>query len=381
MLIGNYIESVFLVVACTLGIMSAYFQVDAVTRQRVAKQRDLGRLKADYPLVVFVCLVLLLLGFLSTTASHQLFWVLINLQAILMLYSNLLLPTLSEFLIIQGMGALMFFLAGDALNWVTWLIFLVSCLVVYSEHWYSKYLVHRPYFFLMPPLIIGVVFWARVYVISPSLTLTDTIVNYIGFAWAYYALWVYDQSLQRDQQVVAKLTHEVQYDGLTRVRNWAMFRQDFTHNYGQLSETPQLALVVMDIDHFKHINDTYGHLVGNQVLMMVATQIQSYLKRQDPNYKFYRTGGEEFAMILPGADLARAKVITLICHQLLSDMDVRFNGGEFNITASFGLAMATTKDGNSTAVFKRADHYLYQSKHAGRDCITVEGETLNHQVA
>nr|WP_054733092.1 diguanylate cyclase [Secundilactobacillus similis] len=86
-------------------------------------------------------------------------------------------------------------------------------------------------------------------------------------------------------------------------------------------------------------------------------------------------------MILPGADLARAKVITLICHQLLSDMDVRFNGGEFNITASFGLAMATTKDGNSTAVFKRADHYLYQSKHAGRDCITVEGETLNHQVA
>src|SRR5699024_6442168 len=122
----------------------------------------------------------------------------------------------------------------------------------------------------------------------------------------------------------------------------AMFRQDFTHNYGQLSETPQLALVVMDIDHFKHINDTYGHLVGNQVLMMVATQIQSYLKRQDPNYKFYRTGGEEFAMILPGADLARAKVITLICHQLLDDMDVRFNGGEFNITASFGLAMATT---------------------------------------
>lgn len=381
MLIGNYITSIFLVVACTLGIMSAYFQVDAVTRQRVAKQRDLGRLKADYPLVVFVCLVLLLLGYLSTTANHQIFWVLINLQAILMLYSNLLLPNLSEFLIIQGMGALMFFLAGDALNWVTWLIFLASCLVVYGEHWYSKYLAHHPYFFLIPPLIIGIVFWTRVYFISSNLTLTDTIVNYIGFAWAYYALWVYDQSLQRDQQVVAKLTHEVQYDGLTRVRNWTMFRQDFNHNYGQLTDTPQLALVVMDIDHFKHINDTYGHLVGNQVLMMVATQMQSYLKRQDPAYKFYRTGGEEFAMILPGADLARAKVITLVCHQLLSDMDVRFNGGEFNITASFGLAMATPEDGNSTTVFKRADHYLYQSKRSGRDCITVEGETLNHQVA
>lgn len=371
--------NLFLVVIATLGFASVYSQIETGTKLRLAKNRSLSAVEQRLPQVIYICGLLILLRVISSGTTGWLFWVMVNLQLIIMMYSNLLVTNLADFVVIQAVGVTMFATAGG-MNWLTTPAYLLGCLGIYGERWYGKRLKEHELLYLMPPIVIGAFFWWIVWLNNTTLSPSLAVVNFMGFAWAYFALWDFDHYQRRDQQVIAKLTREVQYDGLTRARNWTMFQRDFNHAYTQSNDGP-LALIALDLDHFKHINDHHGHLVGNQALMTVSQTIQAYLHAENAGYQFYRTGGEEFAIILPGADLPTAAKIVRACQKRIRQAKVSGSFGEFHLSASFGLAMAASNDGNATAVFKRADHYLYQSKRAGRDCITIEGETLTAESA
>lgn len=129
-----------------------------------------------------------------------------------------------------------------------------------------------------------------------------------------------------------------------------------------------LAIIILDIDHFKHVNDTYGHLIGDEVLKCFA----NILKKQAKKHDFIaRWGGEEFVIILPDSSTNKAR-------QYAENIRLQILAHHFNdvgqVSASFGVALSTYKDDTSSLI-KRADDCLYQAKNQGRNCVVVAKDT------
>ncbi|MBR9784700.1 MAG: GGDEF domain-containing protein [Gammaproteobacteria bacterium] len=124
-----------------------------------------------------------------------------------------------------------------------------------------------------------------------------------------------------------------------------------------------LSAVVVDIDHFKKINDSYGHDVGDQVLIHVTSLMKEAVRSSDV---VARTGGEEFLVLFPHATLTQAVKLAEKMRRLIEERP--FVAGDINhpITASFGVATALT-DTNLHASLKQADDNLYKAKNAGRN--------------
>ena len=131
----------------------------------------------------------------------------------------------------------------------------------------------------------------------------------------------------------------------------------------------QLAILMLDIDHFKSINDQYGHLAGDTVLQFVARECQSHMRSTDI---FARYGGEEFIGLLPEQTEEGAVELAERIRQLLEQAEVKFEVWSLKVTASFGLALIQNESGLTLEqMIDRADQALYQSKKNGRNRITV----------
>lgn len=141
-------------------------------------------------------------------------------------------------------------------------------------------------------------------------------------------------------------------------------RQDW-----QLSMQP-LALMVIDVDHFKSINDNYGHSIGDQVLKSLAQTLKRNIRSTD---YLARYGGEEFVVILPATDLGKAVKLAKKLKEVVNSLkfELRKKNKVLKITCSFGISTFTDKNANSTEVFNAADKALYQAKENGRDTIVV----------
>jgi len=125
--------------------------------------------------------------------------------------------------------------------------------------------------------------------------------------------------------------------------------------------TQPIGLIVGDIDHFKHVNDSHGHAAGDAVLKDVAYELRKTLRAFD---FFYRTGGEEFLVLLPGADVQGA---IELAEALRVAVDAGPNGGH-RVTMSFGAAASAAGETfDYEAVFARADAALYEAKRSGRN--------------
>jgi diguanylate cyclase len=131
----------------------------------------------------------------------------------------------------------------------------------------------------------------------------------------------------------------------------------------------KFCLVVADVDHFKMINDRYGHLAGDKVLKVLAKTIRQRIRRAD---FIARYGGEEFVIILPETDAEQAvTVMSDICSQIRG-CPFHFKSEPLKITVSFGIAEVSASDDHET-LFARADKAMYQAKDQGRDrCYLAE---------
>jgi diguanylate cyclase len=124
------------------------------------------------------------------------------------------------------------------------------------------------------------------------------------------------------------------------------------------------SLVMMDLDHFKHINDTYGHQAGDRVLASSAHYLVQHLRPYD---KVFRYGGEEFVVTLQNASAEIALIIVQNFREGLAKMPVHYNGMLIGITASFGVAPLES-DFTVEQCLEHADQALYRAKLSGRNC-------------
>jgi diguanylate cyclase (GGDEF)-like protein len=141
----------------------------------------------------------------------------------------------------------------------------------------------------------------------------------------------------------------------------------------QLLKRPEVApcaILIMDIDFFKRINDQYGHAAGDEVLKLVAEAVR---KTVNPPAFFGRLGGEEFLIVLPDAELAAAKRFAEVLRQKVAAINIRAAiPGHGGVTTSVGLTLATAGTDDPGSILARADTALYVAKRSGRNCVRVE---------
>ncbi|MDO9466040.1 MAG: diguanylate cyclase, partial [Thiobacillus sp.] len=129
-----------------------------------------------------------------------------------------------------------------------------------------------------------------------------------------------------------------------------------------------LSVVMMDIDHFKQVNDSYGHPVGDQVIRSLSWLLKQRLRKQDV---ICRYGGEEFLIALPHTDAEQAFVIMDRIRQDFSQIRHPHSGGHFSATVSGGIATYPLYQ-NSDSLIKAADEALYMAKRTSRNCIHAD---------
>lgn len=175
------------------------------------------------------------------------------------------------------------------------------------------------------------------------------------------------------QQYVG-LKHDVQFDELTGAKNRASFDQVAEEVYQVYKkESVPLSMVMFDIDNFKKFNDTYGHLIGDEILKKVVKHFQKELFQKRTGGEIFRIGGEEFFVILRGYDSQEAsEVITDIRNDLFGE-PIMIGDKQVRITISCGITMLKGNDKTFKKIFERLDSYLYDSKNNGKNRMTVEG--------
>jgi diguanylate cyclase (GGDEF)-like protein len=129
------------------------------------------------------------------------------------------------------------------------------------------------------------------------------------------------------------------------------------------SGTP-LAVAIIDVDHFKSINDTRGHLAGDEVLRTLGAKLKSRIRTEDA---LGRYGGEEFLLVVPGATKQRPVLPLERLQRAIAEIPFIYQGSRIKVTASFGVAWLSGRSDSAEELLSRADAALFSAKHAGRN--------------
>ncbi|MBE7449792.1 MAG: diguanylate cyclase [Kofleriaceae bacterium] len=154
-------------------------------------------------------------------------------------------------------------------------------------------------------------------------------------------------------------------DGLTGAHNKRSFLEFLEREIARCARHRRpLSLLMFDIDHFKAINDTHGHLTGDYVLKEMSKRLLGRIRREE---LLARYGGEEFACVLPETDNAGAMIFGEQIRRLVADEPFEYEGDRFPVTVSVGVATVEGEDVDTTAFIKMADDNLYRAKREGRN--------------
>lgn len=190
----------------------------------------------------------------------------------------------------------------------------------------------------------------------------------------------YSRLLRYQNMRLKEFKRQAEFDALTGAATFGVFNTHLQELYGNFRKTGEsYAMYAMDVDHFKRINDTYGHVAGNEVLRTIAHTINTVVQQLDYKGRLYRTGGEEFTIILEKIepDSSCAEKISRSIQKAVKQLNFTFKGKPVNVTISIGEERVNSSDANYLDIYKRADQSLYQSKHNGRNAITLRGQTLS----
>ncbi|WP_333657135.1 diguanylate cyclase [Anaerolinea sp.] len=181
-----------------------------------------------------------------------------------------------------------------------------------------------------------------------------------------------EEEIRERINVQRELEYLVSTDPLTGVYNRRFFFTSLDEEFAQVSppERRRYAVILLDVDHFKNINDQHGHLVGDQVLVTVADMLRKYVRTSDIVARY---GGEEFVIYMPETTAGEARSVAERIRRMIEEQTRYLHG--FAVTVSVGVAVkALNEEVRFDEVLRRADAALYAAKHRGRNCVVLDGE-------
>ncbi len=182
-----------------------------------------------------------------------------------------------------------------------------------------------------------------------------------GYIWMVIKLLEYE------------LTEIAHQDQLTNILNRRGVAALASQEFSKMSRVEaDLAIVLIDIDHFKSVNDRFGHHIGDDVLAIFALVVSQSLRPYDI---FGRIGGEEFILILPSTNLEKAQILAERLRKLVENFVFGLDGKQIRITASFGVAKYIPETDTLQKLIPYADKAMYQSKQRGRNKVTTFSKT------
>jgi len=178
------------------------------------------------------------------------------------------------------------------------------------------------------------------------------------------------RAVLKSRHMITILEQQAHRDGLTGLANRGVFEDQLVRDWDACRRhNAPLTVMIVDLDHFKAINDTYGHPAGDEVLRQVAKMLAESARSSD---LVARYGGEEFVVIAPDCPLSAAVELANRFRSLLTERTISVDGAPIAVTASVGIAAAGNETQDSpTELFRRADQALYHAKRSGRDAIWI----------
>ena len=174
---------------------------------------------------------------------------------------------------------------------------------------------------------------------------------------------------QQLQTANAQLQHLSSTDRLTGLYNRGHWEESLKAIYAQhLRHDSPVTLVMFDIDHFKQVNDTYGHQAGDKVIQRVAQVVRDHVRESDVSGRY---GGEEFAVVLTNTFKNDARVFAERLRTAVEGQEVLYKGQSIRFTISLGVADLSSPVADHKELIALADQALYASKKKGRNCVTV----------
>ena len=176
------------------------------------------------------------------------------------------------------------------------------------------------------------------------------------------------EEIEERKRVEKQLHHLATTDPLTGAYNRRHFFDlaekefDRSHRYNR-----EISIILVDVDHFKEINDTFGHIAGDQLLQIIAERFVSNLRQLDI---FGRYGGDEFVILLPETNIDQARLAGERLHKVITENPVITSRGEILLRLSMGVASLINSDDMEKLLIK-TDQALYKSKETGRNRVTV----------
>ncbi len=204
--------------------------------------------------------------------------------------------------------------------------------------------------------LIGAIFCARFHLIKRK--------EFLELMRERSAREALQEEIAKRLKLEKKLLHQTRTDELTGATNRRYFMQlgeeeiNRSHRYGR-----HMSLLMLDLDHFKEINDQYGHSIGDEALVRFSQLCRSTLRKPDI---FGRLGGEEFAIIIPEESLEGAM---RTAERLRLRVEEDFATTDYKLTVSIGVTELDIQDSTIGDLLRRADNMMYKAKHHGRNCV------------
>lgn len=193
-----------------------------------------------------------------------------------------------------------------------------------------------------------------------------------------------ERALEKAKELQQKYETLSVVDDLTGLHNRRFFFPEAQAALSRAMRHQQpFSLIIFDLDHFKQINDIYGHAAGDRVLKDLAVKVSDQIRVGDILARF---GGEEFVLAMPNTDLPGALILAKRLRQALQELSWTFSHDIITVTASIGLSALSARVPEGIVlsldyILSEADQALYYSKHAGRDCITIFDDIAEFLIA
>jgi diguanylate cyclase (GGDEF)-like protein len=171
------------------------------------------------------------------------------------------------------------------------------------------------------------------------------------------------------EELQNKLQEQAHRDPMTNLYNRRYFHEVSSSIFQIVQrDDHHISLIMIDIDNFKRINDTYGHAVGDEVIKKLASLLERNVRKSDIVSRF---GGEEFVILLPSTDLKGAQKIASKIREAVEEILIVADESVIRFTISLGLADIRSSDQNIEAILNRADKALYKAKESGKNRVVV----------